>query len=501
MKKAISILLSILCIFSLFTVTAYSAPDPMAIKFQEALGFLDYYYDYNYDYMIRFVTDTFLEPSWNDDMWWKPVSVSAAQFDAVLHEYFVITDAQIKQLREEGNHYYSTEIYDEETDELIEVIPFFDEATQTYSFTFYGGFGGSLAPRQYLGYVKNGETYDVYYQNITYEYLEDVLIEGADVFFDELTDTAVYEGKIYEGGPDGFYRIKSLDNYGRKYTVEMNGDVVRIISCVDYTEKQLPDAFDDKEVEDEVIYDIPENGNVFIPENDCFEGSTTVKVEEISDGNTLQIVNNAMKTVAEKYIAYEFSATQDGVSVQPNGKLTIIFTIPEGYSNNVAVFYMAKNGTLEKINTTINKAERTATVELEHFSIYILADEDSAHRHNYKTVVTDPTCTEQGYTTYTCHCGDNYVDDYIDAKGHSDIDGNHCCDNCDKPLLQMGDLNGDDTVDMKDAALLQRHVLKIDILDDKSVLAAADVTGDGIVDMKDSAKLTRFVIKVIDSLD
>lgn len=39
--------------------------------------------------------------------------------------------------------------------------------------------------------------------------------------------------------------------------------------------------------------------------------------------------------------------------------------------------------------------------------------------HNYQSVKTDPTCTEQGYTTYTCaDCGDNYVDDYTDPLGH-----------------------------------------------------------------------------------
>ncbi|MBE6673017.1 MAG: hypothetical protein E7599_05810 [Ruminococcaceae bacterium] len=70
-----------------------------------------------------------------------------------------------------------------------------------------------------------------------------------------------------------------------------------------------------------------------------------------------------------------------------------------------------------------------------------------------------------------------------------------------KAQLLMGDLNEDDVVDMKDAAVLQRHVLKINEITDESVLAAADVMGDGIVDMKDAAKLTRFVIKVIDSLE
>ena len=40
------------------------------------------------------------------------------------------------------------------------------------------------------------------------------------------------------------------------------------------------------------------------------------------------------------------------------------------------------------------------------------------HTHNYTAVVTAPTCTAQGYTTYTCLCGDTYVDDYVAATGH-----------------------------------------------------------------------------------
>ncbi|MCD8375047.1 MAG: hypothetical protein LUC20_08165, partial [Oscillospiraceae bacterium] len=40
--------------------------------------------------------------------------------------------------------------------------------------------------------------------------------------------------------------------------------------------------------------------------------------------------------------------------------------------------------------------------------------------HDYEAVVTEATCTEDGYTTYTCaNCGDSYVDSYTDAHGHS----------------------------------------------------------------------------------
>ncbi|MBQ4645256.1 MAG: leucine-rich repeat protein [Clostridia bacterium] len=43
-----------------------------------------------------------------------------------------------------------------------------------------------------------------------------------------------------------------------------------------------------------------------------------------------------------------------------------------------------------------------------------------ANGHNYNSVVTPPTCTETGYTTYTCTvCGDTYVDDETQATGHS----------------------------------------------------------------------------------
>ena len=44
--------------------------------------------------------------------------------------------------------------------------------------------------------------------------------------------------------------------------------------------------------------------------------------------------------------------------------------------------------------------------------------------HEYESVVTAPTCTEKGYTTYTCQlCGDTYVADETEALGHSFVDG------------------------------------------------------------------------------
>ena len=44
--------------------------------------------------------------------------------------------------------------------------------------------------------------------------------------------------------------------------------------------------------------------------------------------------------------------------------------------------------------------------------------DDGTHEHSHTAVVTAPTCTEGGYTTYTCGCGDTYVADETPALGH-----------------------------------------------------------------------------------
>ena len=48
--------------------------------------------------------------------------------------------------------------------------------------------------------------------------------------------------------------------------------------------------------------------------------------------------------------------------------------------------------------------------------------EKAALGHDYEAVVTAPTCTADGYTTYTCSvCDDTYVADEVDALGHTEV--------------------------------------------------------------------------------
>ena len=50
-------------------------------------------------------------------------------------------------------------------------------------------------------------------------------------------------------------------------------------------------------------------------------------------------------------------------------------------------------------------------------------DGAAATGHSHASTVTDPTCTEDGYTTFTCSCGDSYTEPGETAPGHNYVEG------------------------------------------------------------------------------
>ncbi len=110
-------------------------------------------------------------------------------------------------------------------------------------------------------------------------------------------------------------------------------------------------------------------------EKDVFPENTVVKVEEIKEDKKIETVKTALKEVSQKFVAYEITATSNNVSIQPNGKVKATFDIPEGYDlEKIAVFYVADDGETEKLNSSVDKASKTVSAELSHFSTYVVAE-------------------------------------------------------------------------------------------------------------------------------
>ena len=114
--------------------------------------------------------------------------------------------------------------------------------------------------------------------------------------------------------------------------------------------------------------------------------------------------------------------------------------------------------------------------------------------HEYLPKVTAPTCTEAGYTTYTCACGKSYTDDVEPAAGHKDKDG--VCSVCGQNTnaAMYGDLNGDKSVTAMDASLAAQCAAKKEVDIDT---VAADVNGDNSITAMDASLIRQYAAKKI----
>ena len=107
----------------------------------------------------------------------------------------------------------------------------------------------------------------------------------------------------------------------------------------------------------------------------------------------------------DKYDQREYCVTVEG-----GGSKKVIYTTDTSVSVTIKRRELHCNVTVDAINT------KYASYSSSSYASFRCVE---AHEHSYTAVVTAPTCTEKGYTTHTCACGDSYVDTYVDALGHA----------------------------------------------------------------------------------
>ena len=216
-----------------------------------------------------------------------------------------------------------------------------------------------------------------------------------------------------------------------------------------------------------------------------------------------------------------------------DGKITIAFAsadmIAAEASAATLTFDVVKSGeqtiTIQHLEAGKDSCNEKETITVE-----------AGHAHTYEAVVTPPTCTEQGYTTYTCSiCGESYVDDYVDALGHDHVgtvteptceEGGYTtyvCSRCgdsyvgdhtdpvdhayedghckwcgeDEPEYKLGDVDGNGVVNTIDAMLVMQYFARL-ITADKLDIRACDVDGNGVVNTIDAMLIMQYFAKLID---
>ena len=162
--------------------------------------------------------------------------------------------------------------------------------------------------------------------------------------------------------------------------------------------------------------------NAYAPELSCDSDGTKIGKFDISlaEGYEKQyVIDGEPKLTVTDHDMQETTAAVEP-TCETAGK-TAVYTCANGCGKSEGGEEIPAGHKLTQV------AEKTATCTEAGWKAYEYCSECNyttykeipATGHNYKAVVTEPTCTAGGYTTYTCQCGDSYTAGYTDALGHT----------------------------------------------------------------------------------
>lgn len=145
-------------------------------------------------------------------------------------------------------------------------------------------------------------------------------------------------------------------------------------------------------------------------------------MQEALGAYTEYLIDHAAEGNDAEYIFYK---TENKVVVLHNGAAVNVYKTEQE----------ALKGTFDDPETPEDESEGISLGTVEINGLYFMQSGEQECNHSYVSVVTAPTCVNDGYTTHTCSlCGDNYTDSETPATGEHSYDNGVCGCGAEEPI-------------------------------------------------------------------
>lgn len=190
---------------------------------------------------------------------------------------------------------------------------------------------------------------------------------GGDALYSANKIRAKITDSVLSGGETGGIGIRVAEGS----EIEIINSEVGEVEYVKSEETQEPDEPTDPSTPADTSVSVEKDGVKVIAANGVFPEGVEININKITSGD---IYDSLKGKLSQSFMAFDITAVKNGVAVQPNGKVTVTFAVPEDYDFNLTeVYYIPENGEPEQLSSVKDSVKRTLTVQLEHFSTYAIA--------------------------------------------------------------------------------------------------------------------------------
>jgi len=367
---------------------------------------------------INSVDSALLEPYALEDDEKYIYKIPEKDFEAIVAKHFVLSESLLASLHSFDDN----------------MVAKYEDGFYYY---YWGGWGDYTPTYIYQGYQDLGNG-----KYAVYAYQADTLTESYEPYVPDKNHVLNEDYMIltFAYGYDGEYYLQCSPAY-------LSGTVITEFELIDgnyiMTSYKTADKSAMPAIKDLEGTDLPESNDSDITIDYGYgtfsDLSTSVTCSEVYDEEGFADAAATLNGIANDFVLYDIYASYynnngEEIAVQPNGDVKITFTVPEGFSDNVGVYYLPEDGDAEALESAYDADSNTITAIFTHFSRYALVDLDSAGSGEGEDsesgeddpVATDPDAEDPGESENDllvsepddayCVAGDT-VEFYVEASG------------------------------------------------------------------------------------